>query len=134
MPSKTPAGGVLPSHTHRSVVAALAFGVVMTLAVPVAAEAGTGRGSAAPGAGVPQIAWAACGPQLECANVPVPLDWAHPSGPAITLAMARHLASHPEQRIGSLFVNSGGPGDSGVAEVADRGQALDSLTRGRFDI
>ena len=134
MRSKTPAGGVLPGRTHRSVVAALAVGVVMTLAVPVAAGAGTGRGSAAAGAGVPQIAWAACGPQLECANVPVPLDWAHPSGPAIALAVARHLASHPEQRIGSLFVNSGGPGDSGVAEVADRGQALDSLTQGRFDI
>jgi pimeloyl-ACP methyl ester carboxylesterase len=66
--------------------------------------------------------------------VPVPLDWAHPNGPAITLAVARHLASHPEQRIGSLFVNPGGPGDRGVGFVAERGQALDAMTGGRFDI
>jgi hypothetical protein len=37
------------------------------------------------------------------------------------------LASRPEQRIGSLFFNLGGPGDSGVAAVAERGEALDAL-------
>jgi pimeloyl-ACP methyl ester carboxylesterase len=134
MSSKAPAGGVLLSHTCRFVVVALAVGVVMALVVPGAAEAGSGRGSAAAGAGAPRITWAACGPQLECATVPVPLDWAHPGGPAIALAVARHLASHPGQRIGSLFVNPGGPGGSGVAMVADRGQALDAMTGGRFDI
>jgi pimeloyl-ACP methyl ester carboxylesterase len=132
MPSKTPAGGVLFSHTYRFVVVALTAWVIMALAVPAAA--GTWRGSAATGAGVSQITWAACGPQLECASVPVPLDWAHPNGPTIALAVARHLASHPEQRIGSLFVNPGGPGESGVGEVAERGQALDAMTGGRFDI
>ena len=134
MSSKTPVGGVLLSHTHRLVVVALAVWVVMALVVPVAAGADSGRGSAAAGAGVPQITWAACGPQLECASVPVPLDWAHPGGPAIALAVARHLASHPGQRIGSLFVNPGGPGESGVDYVAKRGQALDAMTSGRFDI
>jgi pimeloyl-ACP methyl ester carboxylesterase len=116
------------------IVVALAVWVVMALVVPVAADAGSGRGSAAAGAGVPRITWAACGPQLECATVPVPLDWAHPGGPAIALAVARHLASHPGQRIGSLFVNPGGPGESGVGYVANRGQALDAMTGGRFDI
>jgi pimeloyl-ACP methyl ester carboxylesterase len=52
----------------------------------------------------------------------------------IELAVVRHLASRPEQRIGSLFVNPGGPGDSGVAMVAERGQALDAMTGGRFDV
>jgi hypothetical protein len=46
----------------------------------------------------------------------------------------RHLASRPERRIGSLFFNPGGPGDSGVAAVAERGESLDTLTRGRIDI
>ena len=53
---------------------------------------------------------------------------------AVMLAVIRHLASRPEQRIGSLFFNPGGPGDSGVAAVAERGEALDALTAGRFDI
>ena len=46
------------------------------------------------------------------ATVPVPLDWRHPGGPSIDLAVIRHLASRPGQRIGSLCLNPGGPGDS----------------------
>jgi hypothetical protein len=67
MPSKAPAGGGLPNRTHhRSVVVALVVGVVLALVAPVAADAGTRGGSAAPGgAGSSQISWAACGPQLE---------------------------------------------------------------------
>jgi hypothetical protein len=52
--------------------------------------------------------------------VSVPLDWAHRGGRTIALSVVRHLASHPGQRIGSLFVNPGGPGDSGVAAVTER--------------
>ncbi|MGH9249284.1 MAG: alpha/beta fold hydrolase [Acidimicrobiales bacterium] len=66
--------------------------------------------------------------------MPVPLDWHHPNGPKIELAVIRHLASGPEPRIGSLFFNPGGPGDSGVAAMFERGDALDTLTEGRFDI
>src|SRR6185437_12692306 len=114
MPFKTSADVVRLGHPLRFAVVALAVCVVIGFVVPAAA--GTWRGSAATGrAGVPQINWVPCGPQLECANVPVPLDWAHPNGPTIALAVSRRLASHPGQRIGSLFVNPGGPGDSGVA-------------------
>jgi hypothetical protein len=44
----------------------------------------------------------------------VPLDWDRPNGPTISLALIRHFASKPEQRIGTLFINPGGPGSSGV--------------------
>jgi pimeloyl-ACP methyl ester carboxylesterase len=80
------------------------------------------------------LAWAACGPRLECAEMTVPLDWSRPHGQTITLPVVRHLASHPERRIGSLFVNPGGPGDSGVEMAMTRGDALDAATGGRFDI
>jgi hypothetical protein len=50
------------------------------------------------------------------------------AGRKISLAVARHMASRPDQRIGSLFVNPGGPGDSGVAAVTQRGESLDALT------
>jgi pimeloyl-ACP methyl ester carboxylesterase len=62
------------------------------------------------------------------------LDWHRRGGRKISLAVARHLASRPDQRIGSLFVNPGGPGDSGVGAVTQRGESLDALTGGRFDI
>jgi pimeloyl-ACP methyl ester carboxylesterase len=80
------------------------------------------------------LAWAACGPRLECADVTVPLDWDEPRGPTITLPVTRHLASSPAQRIGSLFVQPGGPGDSAVETVQTRGEALDAMTGGRFDV
>jgi pimeloyl-ACP methyl ester carboxylesterase len=104
--------------------------------VPVAAAAGSPRGSAGRSAreAAPRIAWKACGPRLQCARVRVPLDWRRPGGRKISLAVIRHLASRRAQRIGSLFLNPGGPGDSGVSAVTERGESLDAQTRGRFDV
>ena len=81
-----------------------------------------------------RIAWTACGKRLQCARVRVPLDWARPGVGSISLAVARHLASRPGQRIGSLFVNYGGPGVAGVPAVKAGGAELDRLGRGRFDV
>ena len=106
--------------TRRLIIRALAAGTLIAALAPVTAAAGTAERSAPPAA----IGWAACGSQLECARVSVPLDWARPGGRMITLSVIRHLASHPDQRIGSLFVNPGGPGDSGVGAVASQGEAL----------
>jgi pimeloyl-ACP methyl ester carboxylesterase len=103
--------------------------------VPLGAAAAASRAAAWPGkAATRGISWRACGEQLECARVPVPLDWARPAGHKIRLAVIRHRASRPEQRIGSLFFNPGGPGQSGVDAVTDAGPALDALGRGRFDV
>jgi pimeloyl-ACP methyl ester carboxylesterase len=119
----------------RGFLVALVVLVYLAIVAPVSVDATTGGGSPTPArAGPPPIGWTACGPRLECATVSVPLDWRHPGGPTIALAVIRHLASRPDRRIGSLFVNPGGPGDSGVAAVANRGDALDNQTGGRFDI
>ena len=115
---------------HRPTVRALAAGTLIAALAPVTITAHASE-RAAPSAA---IGWAACGSQLECARVSVPLDWARQGGRMITLSVIRHLASHPDQRIGSLFVNPGGPGDSGVAAVIEQGGALDAITGGRFDI
>src|SRR5947209_1354783 len=81
-----------------------------------------------------RIAWTDCGKRLECARVRVPLDWARPGKDTISLAVVRHLASRPGQRIGSLFVNYGGPGVAGVPIVKKGGAELDKLGHGRFDV
>ena len=80
--------------------------------------------TAAPAA---RIDWSKCGARLECARVRVPLGWDRPDGAKITLAVIRYLASRPEQRFGSLFLNFGGPGVAGVASVAAAGKNLDKL-------
>jgi len=58
--------------------------------------------------------------------VSVPLDWDKPNGKQIELAVIRHLASRPAERIGSMFVNPGGPGSSGVNIVEALVDDLDS--------
>jgi pimeloyl-ACP methyl ester carboxylesterase len=63
----------------------------------------------------------------------VPLDHANPSGDRIELALLRLPAKSPAARIGSLLVNPGGPGGSGV-EFARRAASLFESLRGRFDI
>ncbi len=78
---------------------------------------------------VAPIAWSPCDGG-ECATVEVPVDHARPEGPTISLFVHRRPAR--VQRIGSLFVNFGGPGAS-AADLVDRfpfpGAVLD-----RFDI
>lgn len=70
------------------------------------------------------IAWKRCkgaGGGLQCARVAVPLNWSQPDGRTISLSVIRRPASKPAQRIGSLFVNFGGPGVAGVATVSASG-------------
>ena len=117
----------LPGALRRLALAVLTLALPTAILVP-ASTADAAQGSAQ------GIAWTPCGPQLECARVQVPLDWRRRSGRKIELAVVRHLASRPDQRIGSLFLNPGGPGDSGVGAVTQRGESLDALTQGRFDI
>ncbi|MEV0093548.1 alpha/beta hydrolase [Streptomyces sp. NPDC050738] len=50
----------------------------------------------------------------SCATVKVPLDYAHPAGETISLALVRKKARSGSSRLGSLLVNFGGPGGSGV--------------------
>jgi pimeloyl-ACP methyl ester carboxylesterase len=51
--------------------------------------------------------------RTECAQVPVPLDYADPGGPKIDIAVSRARASG--QRTGSaVLLNPGGPGQSGL--------------------
>jgi pimeloyl-ACP methyl ester carboxylesterase len=71
---------------------------------------------------------------MQCATVPVPLDYAHLDGPTISIALIRFPASDQAHRIGSLFINPGGPGGSGVQTVRAGGPAFDQLFGGRFDI
>ena len=82
-----------------------------------------------------RIGWKGCGKGLQCARVRVPLDWARPGMGTISLAVIRHRASGPGRRIGSLFLNFGGPGVPGVSMVKGASESdLDAVGGGRFDL
>ena len=109
--------------------------LVSLLALPAAAREPATRGG---GAAVPKLAWAPCGdeaPGFQCATAKVPLDYDHPRGARITLALTRLPATNPRARIGSIFFNPGGPGGSGVDFLQAAGPDLySSRVRARFDL
>ena len=80
------------------------------------------------------IDWTPCDPGFECAKVAVPLDWSDPTGEQIELSVIRYPAAKPDQRIGSMWFNPGGPGQSGVELVRSGGPELSGWGDGRFDI
>jgi pimeloyl-ACP methyl ester carboxylesterase len=57
--------------------------------------------------------WTSCARRVECATVAAPLDWSAPDGRALTLVAGRIRAT-ASPRLGSLFINPGGPGGSGL--------------------
>ena len=93
-------------------------------------------GTAASGA--PKVAWSPCHRDLgpfECGTVQVPLDYNGPDGGTVSIAVDRLPASDPARRIGSLFVNPGGPGGSGFDMVLFAAPILfNAEVRARFDI
>jgi pimeloyl-ACP methyl ester carboxylesterase len=103
-----------------------------------------GDAEAAPGgdlsaqAATPRLVWRPCGAGAEgvlCATARVPQDYANPTGPSFWVKLAKVPASNPARKIGTVFVNPGGPGGSGVLLVRDGfGQFLEQRLRGRFDI
>jgi pimeloyl-ACP methyl ester carboxylesterase len=84
---------------------------------------------------VPALSWQDCGDGVQCATATVPLDHDRPHGATIELAVARRPATDPAHRIGSLFVNNGGPGNSVLDFVrGDAQQVVPADVRARFDI
>jgi pimeloyl-ACP methyl ester carboxylesterase len=66
--------------------------------------------------------------------VSLPLDYDAPSGPTTDVAVLRLPARDPARRIGTLFINPGGPGGSGVEVAAAAPFFLGAEVLDRFDI
>ncbi len=130
-------GGALVAVLVSATVAAGPTAAARVPAAPTAAVAP----AAAPAqrgvdlAPVPRLRWRDCGNGFECTTARVPLDYDRPRGRTIRLALLRLPASDPARRIGSLFINPGGPGAAAVGFVRNLGKSLHSpAVRARFDI
>jgi len=137
----------------------LAAGVAMTgvLAVPAAQAAQIGAGglrSAAAGANdrglgrfyAQRVGWHRCqrGPHdaggtmldaagARCADIRVPLDYAHPGRRTITVAISRLAADPSARKIGAMIINLGGPATPVLSSVVLARQAM-GATGARFDL
>jgi pimeloyl-ACP methyl ester carboxylesterase len=81
------------------------------------------------------LAWEACGAEgFECATARLPRDYDHTGGRKLEIAVTRLPASDPERRIGSLFVNFGGPGGTTNDILRAIGKDLFAPLTDRFDL
>lgn len=127
--------------TARSILLLVTAACVALATSPVVAGepvAATSSGSWGPPPTT--IAWTACGegadPAAQCGTVAVPLDYDRPRAGSVTIGLARIAASNANQKLGTVFVNPGGPGGSGVDFVAwyGFGSYLAELLGGRYDV
>jgi pimeloyl-ACP methyl ester carboxylesterase len=81
-----------------------------------------------------QLDWSACEDQFECAKLTVPIDYKDPSAGSIELALLKVPAAKPDERLGSLVVNPGGPGAPGTDYAASAGTAFRQPLLDHFDI
>jgi pimeloyl-ACP methyl ester carboxylesterase len=73
-------------------------------------------------------------PGVQTGHLEVPVDYDDPSKGTFDLFMARHLATDPAQRIGTLLVNPGGPGFGGSDYGIYADQVYSEALLTHFDI
>ncbi|MEO5654193.1 MAG: alpha/beta hydrolase [Marmoricola sp.] len=112
--TSAPAQGAAPAGTSPATVAARR---VNTAAVPT-----------------PKLDWYPCLQKAQCTTVKVPLDYDEPAGATVELALLKLKARRPAKRVGTLFVNPGGPGASATEFAYNSDFILSPSLRNRFDI
>lgn len=81
-----------------------------------------------------ELKWRDCYGDFQCSQLLVPIDYADLSVGTFSLALLRYQALDQNRRIGSLVVNPGGPGSSGVDYAYNAEYIVSSEIRERFDI
>jgi pimeloyl-ACP methyl ester carboxylesterase len=125
---------------RRAVVAGMALAVVLVLAAVAVLVRATGASSppgGLPGIPVPSLSWTDCANRdngLQCATAQVPRDYRDLASGFLSLNLKRHRATDSAHRIGSLFVNPGGPGGSGADFVSAVVSKLPAEVASRFDV
>ncbi|KAM0787663.1 hypothetical protein ACM66B_003726 [Microbotryomycetes sp. NB124-2] len=73
-------------------------------------------------------------PGFKCGSLAVPKDYFNSSAGVAHIAMIKFSATDPKSKLGSLFLNPGGPGGSGVTLAAGFGPVLSRVLNGSYDI
>jgi pimeloyl-ACP methyl ester carboxylesterase len=77
------------------------------------------------------LKWKDCKEGFDCSTLSVPLDYSHPAGAAISISVIRLRASNS---VGSLLLNPGGPGGSGIDYVRAAPYVVSHNLIRRYDI
>ena len=78
-----------------------------------------------------KLTWTGCNEGFECSTLQVPLDYSAPEKKSISIAVVRLPAKNAE---GSLILNPGGPGGSGIEYARAASVVMTNKLRKHFDI
>jgi pimeloyl-ACP methyl ester carboxylesterase len=110
---------------------------------PVAASGAAGTGTAGVTGPPPttiagyyaqKLRWRPCDHGFQCSRLLVPFDYQRPAWRRFSLPVIKLPASDPARRIGSLVINPGGPGGSGVQYALQARTVVSAAVRARFDV
>lgn len=131
------------SRRYTKLVLGALMAIAMIVATPVAGWAAPAADRTDPAEArrvdsvSPKIDWFDCevvADGAQCGTVALPLDYNKPRGATTEVALLRIPAANQRGRIGTLFINPGGPGGSGVEFAASAPYFLDQAVLDRFDI
>jgi pimeloyl-ACP methyl ester carboxylesterase len=80
-----------------------------------------------------KLAWHSCAKGFQCASLRVPLDYANPTGATIEIAVVRDATSS-KSRLGSVVLNPGGPGASGIDYAEVEAPTISATLGHAFDV
>jgi pimeloyl-ACP methyl ester carboxylesterase len=132
----------MPPLAKRLLTAGLT-GVMITGMLAAPAAAATGKAAAKTSAlerkrvdsvKTPKLGWYKCYDYAECTTTRLPLDYDKPKGATTEIAILRVKAKDQKHKLGSLFLNPGGPGGSGTDIALYAPYFLDASLLQRFDI
>jgi pimeloyl-ACP methyl ester carboxylesterase len=102
-----------------------------TLSKPIE-SASVPQGDGLDGYYAQQLEWSECSDGFECSSFSVPIDYANPADGAMQISVIRKLATGTAQ--GSLVLNPGGPGGSGIEYTTYAEYVVSDTLRENFDI
>ena len=81
-----------------------------------------------------KLAWTTCHGNFQCATLKVPIDYTDTSLGEFEIAVIRYRDPNQHDRIGSLVINPGGPGVSGIQYALNAEYILNPDVLERYDI
>jgi pimeloyl-ACP methyl ester carboxylesterase len=83
-----------------------------------------------------RLDWQPCAgnPGFECAAFDVPRDYTRPAAGDFRLPVIKKQAGDPAHRIGSLILDPGGPGDSGLVDLPGDVASMGASVQADFDV
>lgn len=80
------------------------------------------------------LKWSSCEEDFECAHLLVPIDYTNFEIGSFKIALLRYKAQDKQKRIGSLVLNPGGPGGSGIDYALSAPYLFDAEILDSYDI